>query len=163
MRRIQLVPRHRPTESSGHLPPNCTYTRARSPGCVHERGRARRGPYAHRENRPRSSPPVLPPSIRVSTLCPPWYRPSAPAVSTPWRVERVVSRKPRWRRGGGGGREGSEELRESAFYVGRLDARGKGLCEERGFEIWPVILRGVARCGASYRVTAIQATKSKYS
>lgn len=64
---------------------------------------------------------------------------------------------------GGGGREGSEELRESAFYVGRLDARGKGLCEERGFEIWPVILRGVARCGASYRVTAIQATKSKYS
>lgn len=55
------------------------------------------------------------------------------------------------------------ELRESAFYVGRLDARGKGLCEERGFEIWPVILRGVARCGASYRVTAIQATKSKYS
>lgn len=47
---------------------------------------------------------------------------------------------------------------ESAFYVGTNMRKRLN----RAFEIWPVT-SGVSRGGASYRVTAIQATKSKYS
>lgn len=55
---------------------------------------------------------------------------------------------------------GPSYARESAFYVGSLHAC-KGL-KSVAWRYGP-LLQGVARGGASYRVTAIQATKSKYS
>lgn len=55
---------------------------------------------------------------------------------------------------------GPSYARESAFYVGSLHAC-KGL--KSVASRYGPLLQGVARGGASYRVTAIQATKSKYS
>lgn len=168
------------SRAGGHLPPNCTYThvatRTGTVAAARASERARGRLRTHTLKTATEHPLHVPAYVRVLFHSSPLrsvqlsrHRPS-PSLRLPVSAFHSAAIGPRvrayQRRLAAGTLTCTEaglreaRARESAFYVGRLHARRPRGAGQR--DMGP-LLQGVARGGASYRVTAIQATKSKYS